>query len=80
MTKLDLTKTVVKFVVGSGTAKIVHGIVRNNTTPEGITDTVTITGGAVVLGMMVGDLAGRYTDVKIDQIAAWWKENVKKNV
>lgn len=79
MTKLDITKSAVKFIVGSGTAKIIHGIVRNNTSSESITDTVTITGGAVVLGMMVGDLAGKYTDAKIDEIADWWKTNVKKS-
>jgi hypothetical protein len=78
MTKLDITKTAVKIIVGSGTAKIIQGIVRNNTSPESITDTVTITAGAIVVGSMVGDIAGRYTDAKIDEIAAWWKTNVKK--
>jgi hypothetical protein len=79
MTKLDITKTVVKIVVGSGTAKIVQGIVRNNTSPASVTDTVAISGGCIVLGMMVGDIAGKYTDAKIDEIADWWKTNVKKS-
>lgn len=79
MTKLDITKTVVKIVVGSGTAKIIQGIVRNNTAPDGVTDTVAITGGCVVLGMMVGDIAGKYTDARIDAAAEWWKTNVKKS-
>jgi hypothetical protein len=77
MTKLELTKTVVKIVVGSGTAKIVHGIARNNTSPETITETVSISGGAIVLGMMAADVVGKYTDAKIEEIADWWKTNVK---
>lgn len=79
MTKLDITKAAVRIIVGSGTAKIIQGIVSNNTSPEKITDTVTITAGAIVVGAMVGDIAGKYTDTKIDEIADWWKTNVKKS-
>lgn len=75
MKKLYLAKTVVSTIVGAGTAKIVSAIVQNNTDPETVTDKVTITSGSLVLGMMAADISKRYTDAKIDDIAAFVKEN-----
>lgn len=77
MTKLDFTKKAVGLVVGFGTGKIVKTIISNNVPMDSVTDQVTVTAGSIVLGSMVGDLSTRYTDVKIDQIADWWKRNVK---
>lgn len=77
MTKLEITKAVTSFVVTSGTTKIVNGIIRNNTNPEKLTDTVSIGAASVVVGMMVGDATKKYTDEKIDEIAVWWNKNVK---
>ena len=77
MTKLELTKAVTSFVVTSGTTKIVNGIIRNNTDPEKVTDTVSIAAASVVIGMMVGDATKKYTDEKIDEFAAWYNKNVK---
>jgi hypothetical protein len=78
MTKLELTKTLVNVVVGAGTTKIVSGIIKNNTNPETITDTVTIASGSIVLGSMAADASKQYTSDKLDQIADWWNKNVKK--
>ncbi len=79
MTKTDIAKKAVSLVIGSGTAKIVGGIIRNNTDPETITDTVTIAAAQVTIGMMVADAASRYTDEKIDELLSWYNANVKKN-
>lgn len=79
MTKLEITKAVTSFVVGAGTSKIITQIIKNNTSPENVTETVTMTAGAVVLGMMVADVSKKYTDTKIDEIADWWTKNVKKS-
>lgn len=79
MTKLDLAKGVTSFVVGAGTSKIITQIIKNNTSPENVADTVTMTTGAVVLGMMVADVSRRYTDAKIDEFAHWWQTNIKKS-
>ncbi len=79
MTKLEIAKSVTSFVVGAGTSKIITHIIKNNTSPENLTDTVTMTAGTVVLGMMVADVTRRYTDAKIDEAAAWWNKNVKKS-
>lgn len=79
MTKLDITKTVVSTVVGFGTTQIVHGIVRRNTDPENIVDSVAVTAAAVAIGMMASRATKRFTDQTIDEIAVWYKTNVKKD-
>jgi hypothetical protein len=77
MTKLDIAKLVVSAVIGTGTSKIVVGVIKNNTNPEKITDVVTITSASFVLGSIAADASKKYTDAKIDEAIAWWNENVK---
>lgn len=79
MTKLEITKTVAKTIVGIGASKIAHSIIKNNVSPDGITDQVTIGAGSFVVGMIVSDVTAKYTETKIDEIAAWYNANVKKN-
>lgn len=76
MTKLEITKAAAKFIVGAGTSKIVSSIIQNNVSPETLTEKVTITAGSIALGSMVADITSKYTDAKIDEIAAWWKNHV----
>jgi hypothetical protein len=78
MNKLEIAKTVVSTIVGVGTAKIVGSIIGNNTSPETVIDKMTITAGTFVLGSMVADITKRYTDAKIDQIAAFVEEARQK--
>lgn len=78
MTKLELAKAATKFVVGFGTATIIRTIAHNNVQPNDLPTKVAVTAGALVLGSMVADVATRYTDAKIDEVAAWYNENVKK--
>lgn len=86
MNKLEIAKTAVGVVVGSGTTKIITAIVKNNiqirqaadaVAPK-VTDKAAVAAGAFVLGAMVADISKRYTDTKIDEIATWWTENVTK--
>jgi hypothetical protein len=78
MTKLDLAKTAVTFVVGAGTTKIVGGIIKNNVSPENAADTVAVTSATLVIGMMAADRTKKYTDALIDETIVWFKTNVKK--
>lgn len=79
MTKTDIAKTVTNLVVGAGTTRIVTQIIKNNTDPQTVTDQVTMTAGAVVLGSMAADASKEYTSAKIDQITTWYAKTVKKN-
>lgn len=75
-TKLEIAKTAVNVVVGAGTSKIVHTIIKNNVQPEKLTDTVSVAAGSLVLGSMVAEASKKYTSDKIDKLAAWYKANV----
>lgn len=76
MNKIDLTKTIVSTVVGAGSSKIVHTIIRNNVDPQTAVDSVTVAAGSLVLGSMVADATKKYTDDKIDALVSWWKTNI----
>lgn len=78
MTKIQLIKLAVNIVVGAGTAKIVASTIENNTNPEKVTDQVATQAAAGVLGWMACDATRAYTDAKIDEIAAWYNDRVKK--
>lgn len=77
MNKIALAKNAVSLIVGTGTAKIVSSIISNNTNQENVVDKVTMTSASLVLGAMVADVTKRYTDAKIEQIAAFVNENFK---
>lgn len=76
MTKLDLAKTAVNFVVGAGVSKIVVGIIKNNTDPEKVTDIVSIYVGGAALGSLVAHHTKEHTSKMIDEAAEWWTENI----
>lgn len=78
ISKTDLAKRAASFIVGIGTAKIVSGIIDNNTTSETVTDKVTITTAGLVIGIMAADKTKLYTDNFIDELIAGWKNNVRK--
>lgn len=74
---LAVAKFVASAVVMSGTTKIVHSIISRNTTPEKITDTVTIAAASWAIGGMMAEKTKEYTDKTIDDIAEFYHENVK---
>lgn len=78
MDTLAIAKKAVQIVVGAGVTKIVAGIIEHNTDPKKVTDKVAIVGASFVLGSMAADATSKYTDAKIDELAAWWQSNIKK--
>lgn len=75
--KTNIAKTVVGFVVGAGTSKIVKSIIDKNVEPEKKTDKVAVASASLVVGSMAADATKKYTDAKIDEIVDWWEKNVK---
>lgn len=78
MTKLDLIKRGTSLIVGVGVTTVVHAVCQNNAQPQKIADKVTVGAAGIVLAMMVCDVTRVYTDNKIQSIADWYDENVKK--
>lgn len=79
MTKLEIAKKAVSFTVGFGTSAIVGNIIKNNAAPGNLPEKVAMPIAAVALGMMMSEIAGKYTDAKLDELADWWVQNVKKD-
>jgi hypothetical protein len=77
-TKLDIVKAVATFVVGSGTTKIVAGVIKNNTNPDSVQDQVAIASAGFVIGTMAAQATKDYTDRSIDQIAATYHSLMAK--
>ena len=78
MTKTEIAKKLVGFVVGVGTAKIVKEIIKNNTTPDKVTDKAAIIVASYVLGAIAADASKEWTDAKIDALIAWWLKKVEE--
>ena len=78
MNKLDLVKSATNIIVGAGTTSIVGSIIKNNSQPKNLADQVTTAAATIVIGSMVADATKKYTSTKIDEIADWYNENLKK--
>lgn len=74
MDKIALTKSITNIVVGAGVMRLVNGLIRNNTETESVADKAIATSTGVVVGYMAAEITSSYTDAKIDEIVAWWKE------
>lgn len=79
MNKLDITKKVVSAVIGLGTSKIAHSIIKNNVQPENVIDKVTVPSAAVVIGMMASQATKEFTGKQIDELVATW-QNAKQKI
>lgn len=83
MSKLDTFKKVAKFVVGLSTSWTVGNVIANNTNAEKPHQKVEAYVGGVVVGSMVADAAEEHIDKKIDEIAAFFrneKDDAKLNI
>ena len=78
MDSLTVTKKVVSLIVGSGAAKIISGVVKNNTDPTKVIDKVTIVCGSYVLGAIVAEATSDWTDAKIDELVAQYRKQIEK--
>lgn len=78
MDKLKIAKRVVSTIVGIGTTKIVQGIIENNVDTEHVASKVTVGAASAAIGYAASEATASYTDSKIDEIAAWWTENITK--
>lgn len=79
MIQRGTVKFIVRGIVGLGVAKIVRSFIKENTTPKGIKDKVTMRAGSLVMGAMAADSAKSYTDAKIDKWYDAWEENAKNS-
>ena len=72
MKALEITKFAASAVVGAGTSKIVHSIIKNNTHAKTLLDTISLVAASYVIGSMAADATKKYLDEKIDAAVAWY--------
>lgn len=81
MEPLDLAKMAARYMIGAGTGKIVVAIIQNNIeTPDNLYKKVQVVGAGIVIGMMAKDATKQYTDAKIDEYRAFYKETIKPRI
>ncbi len=76
MDKTAFAKNAVSAVVWFSVSKVIDQIIQNNTTPIKWLDKPRITIGSYFLGAILAKACKSYTDEKIDELIAWWKENI----
>lgn len=76
MKKIEITKKIISTIVGLGTSTIVKSIIENNVDTDTNAQKVTVTAASAAIGFAASDAMSGYTDSKIDEIVAWWSENV----
>ena len=72
MNALEITKFAASTIVGVGTSKIVHSIIKNNTNAQTLLDTISLVAASYVIGSMAADATKKYLDEKIDDAVAWY--------
>lgn len=76
LTKTDIAKAAVGWIVAGGTTLIVKGFIENNTNPDTLMQKVSVTAASVVIGGMAKDATRKYTDEQIDKLIAAWNSAV----
>lgn len=78
MTKLDFAKRAISITVGWGTSAIITSAIKNNTVPANAADRIAMPVATFALGWMISERTREFTDRKVDEVAVWINENIKK--
>lgn len=78
MTKLEIAKRAISLTVGWGTSAIITSAIKNNTAPSNAADQIAMPVATFALGWMISERTREFTDRKVDEVAAWYNENIKK--
>ena len=75
-----IAKLGVSTVVGIGTSRIVKAIITNNVARADMSliEETTVVASSYVLGAMAADATKKYTDAKVDAVAAWISDRRRK--
>ena len=68
MNKVEIVKVAVRFVTMYGSGKIVNGIIANNVTTSNIFAKIGMKITSMIIGSVVSDFLGNYTDKSIDKV------------
>lgn len=74
MNKLEIAKKTATIIVGFGTSKVTSDIIRNNTNPRHLFDTISIAMTSVVAGSMIAVQTQEHTETMIDDAVEAFKK------
>ena len=78
MTKFELAKKTVSFIVGAGTGTISGGIIHNNVVPKNTYQEVTVACASFAIGSMATVATKNHTEAMIDEAYDAFK-NLRNN-
>jgi len=70
---LPIAKLAVHAVSSFGVSKIVHDIIRNNTTVVTTLDQVRVTVGSLVIGSVIAQHASKHVNERMDAAISWYE-------
>lgn len=76
---ITIAKKAVTFVVGAGTAKIIHDIIASNVEADTAYQKVAVTSASFAIGGAVSEMTKEYTDAQIDEIVNFVKKIKNRN-
>lgn len=68
MDKRELTKKIVKYVVGYGTGIVINGIINSNVEPDRIDQKIAVGVASLAIGGVIAEAASDYTDRRIEEL------------
>ena len=71
---IAIAKKTITFVVGAGTAKIMHDIIANNVEADTTYQKVAVTSASFAIGGAVSEMTKEYTDAQIDELVDFVKK------
>lgn len=76
---LPMARLAVHAVASLGVTKVVHDIIKFNTSVTSTFDAVRVATGSLVIGSMVAEVASKHVNDRINDVVAWNNERKNNN-
>jgi hypothetical protein len=72
--KVETTKKIARFIVGTSVGYVANAMIKNNITPEKRRHKAEAAVGGLVVGIMASEMAEAWIDEKIDVVVKSWND------
>ena len=76
----QVAKIVTQVIASVGVSKVVHDIIKNNTTTETTADAVKVAAGSLVLGSLIAEHASNHLNDRIAAVTNWYAARKPQNL
>lgn len=77
MSGLPFARLVVHAISSIGVSKVIHDIVKNNTTVVTTVDAVRVWTGSIVISSLIAEHASKHVNERMDTVLAWNEKRTK---